>query len=426
MHAACGSVGAAAVAALALLIHAAVRGSLSNSGAQALLTVGLPLAALFWGLAVAGSSAVSLQIQITDQLAAIAAAAAPAKPSANGTAAAAATPAATKAAAAKSGSRSAADALLSPPTSPRGPADTPPTAAAKGKRGGGAKAAAAKALAGPPDGTDSDAGGTPKGRGRGAKAAAAAAKEGGKEEGGDVVSPRAKGGKKAGAAAAADQEAVTPKAGGSSKAAANGKPSDAAAAAKPASKGGSSSTGSSTDAAAVALGWLRIASAGFVTLAVALTFLASAGDALWALPGARASLPGLSSLQATTLSLGATTGAAPWLSQLQPAAVARAAGLPASAALLPVFLGSLNGGATWSPIVFSDLERAGNADAKPALLRGLGRGLLGEQLVVAGAGDLGESLWLVRLADQLLEVRLGRSSQVFCMGVVGSWSCIHI
>jgi hypothetical protein len=121
----------------------------------------------------------------------------------------------------------------------------------------------------------------------------------------------------------------------------------------------------------------------------------------------RSFVPGLSALQSAALTLGATSGAAPWQLLLNPAAAARAVGLAPGAALLPVFYGSGDGGATWQPVAFRDLPRAGGAAAAPAALPGalgLARPLLGEQLLAAGGGELADSLWLVRLADRLLEV----------------------
>ncbi len=242
------SVGVAAAAAAALLFSGG--SSLSGAGAEALLSVALPLAALTWGLALARASAVSLQRQVDVHLSAAAA-----KPVAyGGKAAAVATPSAPKAA--KGGARQAADALLSPPTSPRaGAADTPPTAAGKGRR-----VSKAAKLAAAPDGGDSDAG-TPTARARGKKAAAA--KDAGEDAAADA---KAKPGKKAGAEQGGKGAAVpaTPKDGGK-------------ASAKGAAAGGA-------DGAAAALGWLRVAGAGAVTLAVLLTFLASVADSLWALP----------------------------------------------------------------------------------------------------------------------------------------------
>jgi hypothetical protein len=109
------------------------------------------------------------------------------------------------------------------------------------------------------------------------------------------------------------------------------------------------------------------------------------------------------SLHAASLRFGAATGPAPWKLQAQPAATARDAGAPPGRALVPVLKGLAAGGADWAPVAFREQPRAPRGALPGALLPG--RPLLAEQLLRAGTGDLGEHLWLVRLADQLLEVR---------------------
>lgn len=338
-----------AVAAACMLVFGAVA-----RGAEVLLLLALPPAALLWGIAIAGSASVMLGHKLQEARCSTAAHVARSAAVAGGTAAVAAVaqnglapagdadvPAKAKAkaiaAAGKSSARQAADALLSPPTSPRAGEALPetPITIPKGRRVN-VKAAAKAAVAGAhlvADG-EADGGGTPtkggRGKGRGAKAAkGAVGKEGGeaaeREEDGEErekgheeegkrkgrkgtleVAGEGEEGGKAAAADKADGTAAAPTADTAAVVAAGEEKEEASktepvkvAAIKHKEAVGlatkqESASGTASKRAAVqhssgqqgpAGPWLAVGVSGLATAVVVLTFLASVADSLWALPG---------------------------------------------------------------------------------------------------------------------------------------------